>query len=164
MRWIKYLLVGVLSLFLVMLDVTYFSSLPIKGATIFSSLVVVIVTALIWPLDPLLILISFLSVLFAIFSSLPIVLILIMFFLLPVALVFCRQRYLPGSSRFVVLVILIVTCLSTEMLMLIFFPEWSSEVATSIGYFVLINSIFGMAVFELATRVRSAVRHNEIRL
>ena len=146
----KKILLFLLAFIAVFVDVSFFSFWPVFGATLISSFVLVVIFSLFF--EDQLFLIFSLSVVFffAIFSSLPLWIIIVCFLLVPAFLLFVRRRYLPEPNFVIILIYLIIANLLFEMILITFFKEWNEKGLLALAYFVATNTLFGLICLALS--------------
>lgn len=151
------------ALFLTVLDVSFFSGLQIYGASLLISFVVLIIFALVGQQENWLVFSFGLIFSFAIFSSLPSIVLVINFFLVPAVINFVRRKYLPEPTLFSSISYFVVASLLFELMLVVYFREFDQQVALACSYFVVINSICGMILFGLYLKMRKKFVSSEIK-
>jgi len=156
MNWKKISLLIFLGLMLPFLDVAYFSALPVYGATLITTFVLIINFALLTsPQDSNeFVLFEFLAMIFfAVFSSVPIWILFAAFIILPNLIVFFRKNYFSFSSVPLSSIFFLAANFIFEFLLLLSAGEWSREGFLALLSFVIINSIFGVFVFFISNKL-----------
>ena len=149
MKWIKYTILILTPALLILLDTTFFSSLTIKNASIISVFQFLIIFSLIADTRNFLIFTTSSVFFFSVFSSLAPFLIFILLFILPSLILFLRKNHLPLPSVPIAIVFFILANFIFEIILLLYYKQWRVEGFSVLYYFVLINSILGVAFYYI---------------
>ncbi|OQA04620.1 MAG: hypothetical protein BWY68_00199 [bacterium ADurb.Bin400] len=164
MRWLRPIILISFAFALVLLDASFFSFLEFSGVTILSSLSVLIAFVLLGHGREISVFIPAIIVFFAVFSSLPLWFIVVGFWLLPATLAYLRIHYLPEPSMLAASLSFAITYLLFDLLLVVTQGEWLMSEVAAIGWFTVINTIFGLTVYGLARTIRSNFVRSDIRL
>jgi len=163
MNTIKKILLIVAALITVLLDVSFFSSLEIYGATVILSLAVLLTMAITDRGRDYLIYAFSLILFFTIFSSLPLIVIAIEFLVLPAGLNFVLTKYFPKPRPATSPIYYIFGTLFFEFVLLVYSKEFTQSGFLTLGYFVVINSIVGVICYIVQEKVKSDFNIEEIK-
>lgn len=147
MKWIKYLILFLLAATLTLLDTSFFANLIVKNTSIISTFQLIIIFALIADTKKYLFVVTSVIIFFAIFSSLPVWVIFLLFFVLPSTIIYLRKGHLSFPSVPIALILFIIANLLFELILLLYVHEWNKSGFLTLYYFVLINSIFGIILY-----------------
>lgn len=150
MKWIKYTILILAPAVLTLLDTAFFSNLTIKDASIISVFQFLILFSLIADAGNCLVFAAFSVFFFSIFSSLPLWLIFLLFFILPSMIMYLRRSHLPLPSVPASAIFFVLSNAIFEMILLLYSKQWSSAGFSVLYYFVLINSIIGVVIYYVA--------------
>ncbi len=160
---LKLVVLFVLSFALTILDTSFFSFVMIKEAQIISTYLVLVIFAI--KADNRFFEFStFCAVMFSVFSSLPVWLILVNFCLLPSLFYYFRQKFLPEPSVFSSFLYFVSAAFFFELFLLIYVDQLDAYGATIMGSFVLINAIAGSLIYLLQKHYQKLIRKPEIKL
>lgn len=163
MNYKNILFLVILAFFLSLLDSSFFSFLPLFGATILSTYIVILTLAVRAQPDELVVL-SFGSVLFySIFSSIALWFLLIFFFLLPQGVCYLRKNYFPETSIILVAPLFIVSTMFFALVMIFLGKEFSANSWAAFIYFIILNSISGISLFYLIRLIQKNFSRGEIK-
>jgi len=166
MNWKKITILMLLSLILTLLDVSFFTSIPIAGATIISTYAVIINFSILKNNknnnNENFIFEAISLIFFSIFSSVPIWLLLIAFFIIPGTIFYLRKNYFPAPSIIVSIAFFALANLFFDLILLVYFSEYNLAGLKSLLYFVLINTIIGVAIYSIANYLK--VKRQEIKI
>ena len=143
-----------MALLLVFLDVYFFSFLSIRGISILSSFLVLIIFSLLLNRDYIVLALSMIIFL-TIFSSLNIFILFLLYLILPTLVVYLRKKYLPEPSvlysffYFLFLTFLVGICLMFDP------NQISADFLLVALYFSGLNTIFGVIFFALTKKILS---------
>lgn len=148
-----YLFFGLLALVSTLLDISFFSFLPVGGASILTTFIILIILA---SFD-----LRYYSVIFSAFavlfytglSSVPVYYIAIMFVAIPILVFYIRKRILFELSYFSFLSIIVGSTFLFEIIYLLIEFNFSSNTIYPALMFVLINSLFGIVLFSLSKKI-----------
>ena len=149
MKWIKYTILILTPLALTLLDTAFFSNLTIKHASIISVFQFLIILSLIANVRNCLIFAAFSVFFFSIFSSLPLWLIFILFFILPSLILYLRKSHLPLPSVLRSTILFVMCNFVFEMILLLYYRQWSRAGFSVFYYFILINSAVGVLLYYI---------------
>ncbi len=149
MKILRYCSTFLLAGILVLLDTSFFSNLPIGNATIISTLAAIILFSFTGNPRDLISFVSFAIIFFSIFSSLPIWLIFFTFLLIPGLIFYVRKILLPEPSPIFSVIYFFGGNFLFELAILLRSGEWNQKGLAVFVSFVLINSLFGVAVFAI---------------
>jgi len=135
-----------LGLLLVLLDVSFLSNFEIYGASIITSFLTLIIMTISDRGDDYIYFSLILILLFSIFSSLPLGVIVINFLVLPSVLNLVVREYFPRPNHVTVMLYFILTTLIFDLVLLVWSRYWSATGLLAVGYFVLINSFAGWII------------------
>lgn len=146
-HYLKKILIVILTFVMVLFDISLFSFWDLHGATVISSLVFILFLAMAAKSKTFLI--PSLSALFffSVFSSLPMLVLFLNFIILPAAVHFFRIRFFPEPNIFSSFFYFVAGSFCFEFVLLIFSGEWNQAGFLTLGYFILINSLFGLLCF-----------------
>jgi len=147
MKQLKFLFYLLLGLLTVLLDVSFFSSFEIYGASILTSFIAMVVFAIRDNGDEYAYFGLLQVILFAVFSSLPLGVIALNFFLLPIGLNIVAKKYFPKPNNFTILFYLVATTFLFDFILLVWSSEWNAAGFLAVGYFTAINSMVGWLVY-----------------
>ena len=154
MNILRYLMLAFVCVLLVIFDVVFLVNFQLYGATIFSSFLFLVIFAISGRRDDYIFIAFCLVLLFAVFSSLPIWLSLILFIILPSLLHFIRQQYFPEPNVLSSLLYFFAATLCFDFILLVYADGWSIEGAISLASFVAANTLAGCLMFAVAYRFR----------
>lgn len=161
MKWAGKILLILFALFLSVMDTAFFSNLTINGASIVSVYMLSIIFAINGDFERFLLFVGATVIFFSIFSSLPIYLIFLLFLVIPSFLLFLRKKYLPHPSVPVSLFYFIIVDFLFEIILLLQSKEWSRNGFEILGYFILINSVFGVIMFYIVNKIKNKFGRKE---
>lgn len=147
MKWVKYTTLFFSAAALTLLDTSFFANLSIRNASIVSVFQLIIIFALMADTKKYFFFVSSAIIFFSIFSSLPVWLIFVLFFVLPGSVLYLRKGHLPLPSVPVALILFAIVNLVFELILLLYFGEWNKNGFSSLYYFVIINTIFGVILY-----------------
>lgn len=163
MKYLKLAFYFFLGLFLTLLDVSLLSNFEFFGATILTSFSLLIVLAVSDRLEDLAYYSLGLVILFAVFSSLPLFLIMINFVFLPLVISYVRRRYFHKPSEFAVLLYLILGNFLFEAILVVWAGELNKIGLLLIMSFVIINTVCGFLINILFSKVRTGLFTEKIK-
>jgi|GEM_PF-1096017 len=165
MKQIKLILYLLFGVFTVLLDVSFFSNFEKYGASILSSFIVMVIMAIKGQSDDYTYFALLLVILFAIFSSLPLGVIALNFFFLPIALNIITKKYFPTPNNFTILFYLIAASFLFDFILLVWSHEWNAVGFLAVGYFTAINSMAGwLAYYVFASFKKRFSLSSEIKI
>lgn len=154
MNWKKSLALIMLSFILSLLDISFFASLSIGGASIVSTYVVIITLALLFDSkklsNELLVFETSSIVIFSIFSSVPVWLLFFSFFLVPGMILYFRNNYFRTPTVPISIIFFVISNFLFEFSLLLYFGEASQNGFQALLYYILINTIAGVAIYYIA--------------
>jgi len=163
MNYTKAFLLIVCAFFLTLLDASFFSAMPLFGATILSSYILALALSISKELNLLLCYVISAVFFFSIFSSLPIWLIVIVFLGVPYVIFYVRKKYFPKLSILPSALFFITGTLIFSTIFLIYNKEWNLNGLIILIYFILINSAIGVGVYYLLQKLEMDFGRKEIR-
>lgn len=163
MNYTKALVLTFCSLALCLLDTSFFSAMPLFGATVIGTFALALVLS-VSKNQSVLLYYSISSVFFfSIFSSLPVWLIVIVLLLLPYILFFIRKKYFPQLSILSSIPFFMTGTLIFSGLLLVYNKEWSMDGLAVVVYFMLINSAIGTGLHYIFERWERDFGRKEIK-
>lgn len=151
MKTYKYVLYFFVALVTTLLDTSFFSFLSIFEASFVLTFSLLLVLTIL-DLRKEALYFGFVSILFyTIFSSLPVYLLFLIFLGIPMVIYLIKIRMAINLENFVwVIITLFFSNLSFYFLLIVFFGEVSAVSLTSFSFFIIINTILGLAVYYLS--------------
>lgn len=149
MKWIKYTILFFLAAVLTLLDTSFFANIAVGNASIVSVFQLVIFFAILAEAKNYYFFAASAIILFSIFSSLPVWLIFLLFFLLPSAILYLRKGHLALPSVPATMILFTIANLLFEIILLSYAKEWNKSGFSSLYYFIFINTIFGTILYYL---------------
>lgn len=164
MKIIEIIIIAFISLFLVALDISFFSSFTFFGANLLISLVVAILFAISLSTERYLTFCSFSALFFILLSSLPPYGVAFGFIILPGALRYFKMSFFPEPTVLTSLIYFVIGLLLFEIILII--PDWQLSLDTlpEFAYFILINSLAGSFLFYLLLRIKRFFLPGQIKL
>jgi hypothetical protein len=163
MIWLQRILIIFLAFLFILLDVSFFSTFQVLGVSILSSYIVAINFALMKRFESTLIFCIASTIFLAVFSSLPVILIWIIYLLLPMVTFFIRAKYfaVPG----IIISVLFFIGASTVMGSILLINSRGLNVSglTKLFYLVLENAIFGILIYMIFRKMQKKVIYKEIK-
>lgn len=163
MNYTKALLLIVCAMLLSLFDTSFFSSLPIFGATILSAYVCDLFLSVSKGLNIFLTYAIAVVFFFSIFSSLPIWFIVVGFLCLPYSIYFIRKKYFPKLSVFSSLPFFIAGTLIFSTILIAYNKDWNISGLAVLVYFTLLNSVLGAALYYLSSKWEKGFSRKEIK-
>jgi hypothetical protein len=163
-KWIRYILLVLLSSAAVILDASFFSYLSVGGVSVLSSLSLFVIFALLGRQRDLLFLSVVSIFLLAAFSSLPVWFILFGYLFIPSGLMYVKVNHLHDSSLFMTYLLICLCCFTFEVPLLMLAQSWDISSLRMLGYFILLNSSFTMLFFYLVRKTREQFTRGEIKI
>ncbi|MEI8143075.1 MAG: hypothetical protein WCG48_00420 [Candidatus Berkelbacteria bacterium] len=142
-----------LSLVLVFLDIAFFSFLDLYGGTIFLSLVVVILVSLFWGQQKTLIFGLSSMIFLTILSSLPLIVILVGFLLVPMFIAFLRKRVLPELPVIGAVPIIVAPLIIFELCFIIVTGSYFVGAFLTASFFVVLNATIGIWAYGVIQNI-----------
>jgi hypothetical protein len=164
MKQIRNLIVVVSALVLVLLDVSFFVSIEVYGATILSALSVLLIMAMIDKTKSYYVFSLSLVLFYSIFTSLPLGIIIINFFVLPAMLNLVRVRFFPEPTTITAFFYLLGANLFFESVLMVYSGELNESGWLAFSYFVFLNTVFGLLLFYLYSLAKKRLLRDEIKL
>lgn len=146
-----------------LLDTSFFSAMPVFGATILSTLVIVLTLSVSKELRPVLAYSISAVVFFSAFSSLPIWLILLIFFCVPYFIHFIQTKYFPKISILMALPFFLFGTVIFSAILLFYNKGWNAEGVIILIYFMLMNSALGLGLLYIVQRWERDFGRKEIK-
>lgn len=154
MNLTKILFLILLAFILSILDTSFFSFIPIFGATIISSYVAIINFSINGKINEFLLFTIAVIFFFSAFSSLPVWLIVAIFLLVPYLIFYIKKSYFPEPSTLSSLAFFSFATFLFALASLLYDQEWHlNRIAVGL-YFILINSAFGVFFYYLSKKIR----------
>lgn len=160
----KKILLVCLALVTVLLDVSFFSTFEIYGATVISSLAILLTMAITDRNRNYLIYAFSLILFFTIFSSLPLIVIAIEFLALPAGLNYVMTRYFPRPRAATSPIYYLFGNFIFELVLMVYAKEYNQVGLLTLSYFVVLNSIFGVIFYVLLEKVKNDFNIEEIKV
>ncbi len=155
----------ILGLFLILLDVSFLSNFEIYGASILTSFLALVIFVIYDKTDDYIYFSLILILLFSIFSSLPLGVILVNFLILPVAMNIILQKYFPRPNNFTVLFYFIFATFVFDFVLLAWSGSWNAAGFLAVGYFTAINSVAGWIINYIYNSVKKKfVLESEVKI
>lgn len=161
--WRIFILV-IIAFALGLLDTSFFSFIEFHSSTVLSSFVILIIFTLIGRRDELIVLAAASVVMMAVFSSLSLWAIYLIFLLLPAGVAFFRAKYLPDPSLFSSVIILIFGLGLADLILVLASGDLSRSAAVDAIFFILMNAIFGLAILICIRKILANFRRGEIKI
>lgn len=149
MKTVVKILLIILSLLTAVLDTSFFSLLPIFGATIVSTFSVLLILSLFENRQNYLVFVFSSIVFFSIFSSVQIWFLVLIFLAVPSILTFLINHYFPKFSILPAFMYFFVMNLLFQGVLTLFFGQLSVAHLKAIGSFAAINCLFTFIVYIL---------------
>lgn len=163
MNLLVYLIFILLAFLTTLLDTSFFSFLEVYHATILSSFAFLVSFSILDIKKGTLIFAAFLTLFFAVFSSLPVWLIICLFFGIPLIIFVVRFRLAIDRSGFLLVLTFISTGLLFQLSLAMAALDFSKNAFISVISFTIINTIFGLLVYYLTQKtLRILSRINRI--
>jgi len=159
----KTLLLIILAFILSILDASFFSFLPVFGATIITSYVTIINFSITEKTNDFLVFTLSVIFFFSAFSSLPVWLIVGVFFILPSLIFFIKKTYFPEPSVFSSFAFFVLGTLLFGIISLIFTKGWTMQGIVSVLYFIILNSAFGVGIYYFSRSIRRKFTRKDIK-
>lgn len=153
-----YIFFAILTLITSVLDISYFSAIPILGSSILLTFeLVIIIAAYDW---------RYYSIIFSMFailfysglSSLPIYYILILFIIIPLLIFYLRKRIIFEINYFTFLTIIVASNFLFQMIYLLIEWNFSFDALISALSFILINTLAGMVLFIISSKLSRTLK------
>lgn len=148
------LLILIAVFFLVLLDISFFSSMDLYGATLISSFAFLILLAITDKKSNYLFASSVCLLFFTIFSSLPIFLLLLDFLILPAIVNNIKRTYLPEPTVFTSFFYFFSASLFFEIILIGYLKGFDSDGLLTIGYFSILNAFLGVLLFTIYKAIK----------
>lgn len=161
MNLIKQLFLGLLAFFLVVLDTAFFSNLPFFGATIISSFVAMVVISLFVKLSDCYIFSSVATISMSIFSSVSVFSLLLVFFVIPSAIYYLRKYYIKDLNPLAAIPFFTGSFLIFDLILMMSSKEYGNEAFLAMGYFAVINTVFGAIIYSIIRYFRKNILYNK---
>lgn len=163
MKFLFKIILIIVPFILTLLDVSFFSQFSIFGATILSLYSILLIYSFLGEFANFLILATSSIFLFSIFSSVPVWLIFISFFIIPSVIFYLRKNFFPDSSILFVSSIFLLSNFIFQFLLLAYSREWNNQGLLALAYFVFLNSFFGILIFLFAKKMLKKYKRNEVK-
>ena len=162
---IKYLFLIVLSFILAFLDISLFSFIGIYGATLLTSFLSVIIFSLSDKSHKDYLIVALSMVLFfSVLSSLPLLAIILGFFVIPASISYIREKHLPEPSAPVSILYFFVASVFFEIILIVSLRAWDQNSMLTFAWFVFLHALFGFISFSFFLRIRKNLTISEIKL
>jgi hypothetical protein len=137
----------------------------VYGATILSSFLFLVTFTIIDKTKKDYVLVSLADILFfSILSSLPMPVIFIGFFLVPISIGYIRERYLPEPTSIVSIIYFFLSTLLFEGVLLLYLRAWNMLGILTLSWFIFINTFLGFLTYAAYLRIRKNFSAPEIKL
>lgn len=153
MNVFTYIIFISLALVTTLLDTSFFSYLEIYYATILTSLAFLISFSILNLKKGAVIYAAFLTLFFAIFSSLPVWLLICLFFGLPLIIFAVRFRLAIDRSILILILTFIVANLLFQLSLAIASLDFSKYAFISVVSFTVINTLAGLAIYYITKTI-----------
>lgn len=163
MNYTKAILLVICAFVLSLLDTSFFSAMPLFGATIISAFVLALTLSMFDQVNVLLTYVISAILFFSVFSSLPIHFIVLGFFLIPYLILFIRKKYFPQSSVLSSIPFFVFGTLFFSLMLLLNNRQWNLDGLVVLIYFVLLNSAIGMGLYYLIRKFQKDFSRKEIK-
>jgi len=154
MKFIKNLVLVFLALFLVILDTTFFSALPIYEATVISSFVATIIIALIAKFPEGLFFSSTCVIAMSVFSSVSVFVLAIVYFVIPSIIYFLKTYYFKELIPIFTIPFFLGSFCLFNLVLMISIKEFSEKAFLALAYFALINTFVGLIVYSITKLIK----------
>ncbi len=151
----KSVLIILLALILVLLDTSFFAVFAISGVSVISSFAILIIFSLLTERNDFVVLALSLVLFLTIFSSLPLWLTIFFFVVLPGMVLYLRKGYLPEPSILISSIYFLLGYGLLGIFLIIIGNSLTSEVVTAFLSFWAINTIAGVVLYALTSRLRN---------
>lgn len=135
---------------LVLFDVTFLANLTIFNANLLLSFSVLLIVALLVKSDDYLILAISASFFLAILSSLPIILIMFNYVIIPAVIFGLRQRFFPRPTIASSFFYFIAAFFLFQLSLVVYIRIFNHQVLVSSVLFIFLNSVLGCVIFAIA--------------
>lgn len=153
-----YIFFAILTLITSLLDISYFSALPIFGSSILLTFqLIIVIAAYDWRYYSI-IFATFAILFYAGLSSLPIYLILALFIGIPLLIFYLRKRIIFELNYFSFLSIIIASNLIFQIIYLISVWDFTSNTFFASLSFILINSLTGIIIFFISSKFAQTLK------
>ncbi|MFA7253636.1 MAG: hypothetical protein WC107_03700 [Patescibacteria group bacterium] len=163
MKPINYFLLILLLLFSVILDVSFFSSLALNGASIMSAYLILMIGAVISKGRVFLVSLFAVTIFYSIFTSLPLFILLINFVIFPFFINFIRFRFFPKPALFSSLFYFVSAFALLFLVSLIYENSWDARAFSTMPYFVILNSAIGLIFYQIFLKAEAKLKVGEIK-
>lgn len=163
MKISKVIIIILFAFLLSILDTSFFSFLPIFGATIISSYDFIINFSIMGKSRDFVFFTTVVVFFFSIFSSLPIWFVVLSFLVVPYAIFYVRNVYFTDPSVLASSMFFGIATFVFSFISMIYRKSWSESGIVALIYFVIINSVFGVALYYLSKRIRKNFTRAEIK-
>jgi hypothetical protein len=165
MNYFKYVLVIIVAFLLSFLDISFFSFLDIYGATVLSSFIFLIIFTIVDKTKQDYLVVSLALVLFFIvLSSLPLIPLLINFFLIPAIINYVRKYYLREPTLFASIGYFFIACFIFELTLLIYARAWNATGFLTFAWFIFLNVFLSFISYAIYLKIRKNFSSLEIKL
>lgn len=164
MNNIKKVAIVFFALVLTLLDVSFFSSMPIYDATIVTTFLFVITISLLLFTESFILFAAAAIIFFSIFSSLPAWILVVSFFCIPEIIFYLRKTVVPEPTVPISFFFFIVVNTMFELMLLIYSKEFGRSGFAALGYFVLINSVAGTTLYFISKMFRDRFKISEVKI
>lgn len=152
MRQLNYLFFAILALFTTIIDIAFFSFLPIFGSPLLLTFIILIVLGALSLRSHSVAFASFAILFYAGLSSLELQYILILFLAIPFMVTLLRRRFIFELNLYSFGFLMSASCLIFELLLIIFELNFSQAGFLGLLSFTIINTLGGIIVFFLAKK------------
>jgi len=160
MNYILYILMPILALVLTILDTSFFSFWEVWNTTIISTFCMLMVVVMFGHRRASLVFGAFCTLFLAVFSSVPVYLLMITFFIIPLLVFYIRDKVFFEANYIPALIVFLLSGFIFRLILLPLNPEFNKDVLLSIVSFPIVNAIFSLLIFAVYKRINSAYSKN----
>jgi len=152
------------ALILIILDISFFVNFEAYNATLLSSLIVLLILAILDPTRQFFVYALACVLLFSIFSSLPVPFIIFGFFVLPALINIIRIKFFPEPTPFTSGIYFLSGTFLFHLPLIFYGSDYSLSSLTTLIYFALLNTVVAIFCFSLYLIMRKRFSIGEIKL
>ncbi|MFA4996027.1 MAG: hypothetical protein WC536_02710 [Patescibacteria group bacterium] len=150
----KSLFLVLLAFILSILDTSFFSFIPILGATIISSYITIINFSITGKTNDFLIFTISVIFFFSAFSSLPVWMIVLTFLLIPYLIHYVKNHFFPDPSAPFSIAFFMAGTFLFSLISLIYGKEWNMTGVILVSSFIFVNSLFGVFLYYISRKIK----------
>jgi len=150
----KSLFLVLLAFILSILDTSFFSFVPIFGATIISSYITIINFSITGKTNDFLTFAISVIFFFSAFSSLPVWMIVLVFLLVPYLIHYVKGHFFPDPSVPFSVAFFMAGTFLFSLISLVYGKEWNVTGIILMSSFIFINSLFGVFLYYISRKVK----------